>query len=72
MFGRVSKTAPVYLTAVLEYICAEILDIAKDSAVGEKKKRILPKHIKIGIKNDDDLKTFFKDMIIPEAGNQQL
>ena len=71
MFGRVSKTAPIYLTAVLEYVCAEILEVAKDNAISEKKKRIMPKHIKFGIDNDVDLKMMFKNMIIPEAGNEQ-
>lgn len=71
MFERVSKTAPIYLTAVLEYVCAEILEVAKDNAINEKKKRIMPKHIKFGIDNDPDLKIMFKDMIIPEGGNEQ-
>lgn len=69
MFERISKKTPIFLTAVLEYVCAEILEVAKDAVVGEKKKRILPKHIKIGIKNDQDLHDFFGNMIIPEAGN---
>lgn len=72
MFGRVSSAGTIYLTAVLEYVCAEVLEVAKDLAVKDQKKRINPKHIKIGVSNDEDLKLMFKDIIIPEAGNEQL
>lgn len=69
MFERVSKTTPIFLTAVLEYVCAEILEMASGEVIREKKKRILPKHIKMGISHDMELESIFKNIIIPEAGN---
>jgi hypothetical protein len=39
---RVGAGAPVYLTAVLKYLCAEILELAGHAARANKKSRILP------------------------------
>jgi histone H2A len=45
----------VYLAGVLEYITKEILDIASDAAREDKKKRIIPRHIELAIRDDADL-----------------
>jgi len=47
--------APVYLAAVLEYICAELLHLAGNAAPHNKKRRIVPRHITLAVKNDEDL-----------------
>ncbi|RVX20509.1 Histone H2AX [Vitis vinifera] len=39
---RVSRTAPVYLSAVLEYLSAEVLELAGNVAKDNQKARILP------------------------------
>ena len=53
-FSRVGKLAPVYLTAVLEYVVAEMVEqtglLAK--LLGHDK-RISPKHIRLAVTNDD-------------------
>ena len=42
---RVGVGAGVYMGAVLEYLCAEILELAGNAARDNKKTRIVPRHI---------------------------
>jgi histone H2A len=45
----------VYLAAVLEYLVAEILELAGNNAKDNKQKRIKPKDLLLGIKKDEEL-----------------
>lgn len=51
---RVGAGASVYLTAVLEYLTVELLDIAKTCADNFKLKRITPTHLRQAFQNDPD------------------
>ncbi len=42
---RISSDAAVYLASVLEYVVAEIVELAGHTAKDEKRKRITPRHV---------------------------
>ena len=60
--------APVYLAAVLEYLCAEILELAGNAARDNKKSRIIPRHITLAVKNDEELNKLLANVTIASGG----
>ena len=65
---RIGAGAPVYLAAVLEYLSAELLELAGNAARDNKKTRISPRHIQLAIRNDDELNTLLRSTTIAEGG----
>jgi histone H2A len=65
---RVGAGAPVYLSAVLEYLCAEILELAGNAARDNKKARIVPRHIQLAVRNDEELNKLLGDVTIASGG----
>ena len=52
---RVGTTAGVYLAAALEYLCAEVLELAGQRLQSMKLKRVNPRAINLAIRGDEEL-----------------
>ena len=65
---RTSPGSSVYLAAVLEYLVAEILELSGNAAKDNKKHRIVPRHLQLAIRNDNELNKIFEHVTIAQGG----
>ncbi|KAK6937466.1 Histone H2A, C-terminal domain [Dillenia turbinata] len=65
---RVGSGSPVYLSAVLEYLAAEVLELAGNAARDNKKTRIIPRHIQLAVRNDEELSKLLGSVTIANGG----
>ncbi|KAI9185530.1 hypothetical protein LWI28_008173 [Acer negundo] len=65
---RVGAGAPVYLSAVLEYLAAEVLELAGNAARDNEKNRIVPRHIQLAVRNDEELSKLLGTVTIANGG----
>ena len=65
---RIGSGAPVFLAAVIEYLTAEILELAGNAARDNKKARIIPRHLQLAVRNDEELNQLFAGVTISEGG----
>jgi len=65
---RIGAGAPVYLAAVLEYLVAEILELAGNAARDNKKSRIIPRHLQLAVRNDEELNKLLGGVTIAQGG----
>jgi len=65
---RIGGSAPVYLCAVLEYLSAEILELAGNSSKDNKRRRITPRDLMKAVRNDEELHILLKDVTFASGG----
>ncbi|KAL8190124.1 UNVERIFIED_CONTAM: imidazoleglycerol-phosphate dehydratase [Gekko kuhli] len=64
---QIGVGAAVYLSAVLEYLTIELLELAGNAA-SENKQRIGPRHLQLAVRTDEELSQLFAGVTIPEGG----
>jgi histone H2A len=66
---RVGQGAPVYLAAVMEYLCAEILELtAEENIRDNRRSRITARDLQLARRNDAELAKLFHNVFIPGGG----
>lgn len=56
------------MAAVIEYLVAEIMELAGNAARDNKRMRIKPRHITLAIRNDEELNKLLGHVTISEGG----
>ncbi|KAI7871822.1 histone-fold-containing protein [Spinellus fusiger] len=65
---RIAAGAPVYMAAVIEYLTAEIVELAGNAAQDNKRMRIIPRHLQLAIRNDEELSQLLRNVTIAQGG----
>lgn len=56
------------MTAVIEYLVSEMLEISGTAAIENKRHFIKPRHILLAVKNDDELNQLLEHVTFPSGG----
>jgi histone H3/H4 len=67
-FLMFSQGASIYMAAVLEYLTAEVLELAGHACHDNKKKRIIPRHIQLAVRNDEEIDKLLGGITISQGG----
>ncbi|XP_021394372.2 histone H2A [Lonchura striata] len=65
---RIGSATAVCLAAVMEYVTAEVLELAGNAARDSRQVKILPRHIQLAVRSDDELNKLFACVTIPQGG----
>lgn len=61
---RVSRSSAVFMAATLQYLVAEVLELAGEEAKNHRKNRITPLMLKDCLQNDSDISKLFKNVTL--------
>jgi hypothetical protein len=64
----VTTEAAVCLAAALDYAVTELVDVTSKAADLKKQRVMAPRHIKLGVPQDESLYEMFKNVTIPQGG----
>ena len=59
---------PSELVLVPEYLSAEVLELVGNAARDNKKTRIIPRHVQLAVRNDDELGKLLSKVTIAHGG----
>ncbi|XP_037051764.1 histone H2A, sperm-like [Bradysia coprophila] len=65
---RIQVGGSVYLAGVLEYLTAEVMELAGNAARDYKRKRVIPRHILLAVKSDAELSSLLNDVTFSQGG----
>ena len=68
---RSGYSAGVFMAAALEYVCAEVLELAGDHCVKAGRKTIAPKHINLAVRSDAELSKLIAHATMFQGGVTQ-
>jgi len=66
--ARYGRASPVFIAAVLEYLTAELVQVAAAAAKDAGKKRLTPRYINLGIRADDEFNNLLSGAVISGGG----
>ncbi|XP_008584649.1 PREDICTED: histone H2A-Bbd type 1-like [Galeopterus variegatus] len=64
---RLSSSAPVFMAAVLEYLTANVLELAGKEADNCRRKRISPEHVQRALDSNQQLQSLFQHGTEPQV-----
>jgi len=65
---RIGFGAGLYMAAIVEYLCAEVLELAGNAAKDNNRLRVSPRHVMLAVRNDDELNRLLDRVHIANSG----
>lgn len=65
---RITADAAICMAGVLEYLTAEILELSGDACAQNNRARIIPRHISMAVRKDNEMDVLLKDVTIASGG----